>query len=101
MASWTNFYGTNPIAPSWLTQYVPNLEAWEPMTPQPIKVASGQLWNRTPSSHKSGIESYINWASGRVGGIVASYQDYVDAILGMLPKRSPTRAGYWSPFSQG
>jgi hypothetical protein len=94
-------YSMNPIAPDWLTQFVPGLTAWEHMQPLPIKVASGQQWNRTPSSHKAGIESYINWASGQVGGIVASYQDYVDAILGMLPQRSPSRPGYWSPMSQG
>jgi hypothetical protein len=90
-----------PIVPYWLPTYAPGEEAWGHMQGYPVKTPSGQLWNKTLPSWKSGLQSYINYWAGRVPGMVASYEDLLSKITRMLPQRSPSRAGYWGAYSQG
>ena len=100
MPNWLYGRTQAPPTPYWLPQFAPGETAWEPMKGFPVKIPSGQLWGRTPSSQKGGLKSYINRYAGTVPGMVASYEDMIDRMLMMLPKRSPTRAGRWQPFRQ-
>lgn len=88
---------TAPPTPHWLPQFAPGETAWEPMKGFPAKVASGQLWGKTPWSHKMGLQAYINRYAGTVPGMIAAFEDYLDAIMGMQVRRAPSRAGRWMP----
>ena len=84
-----------PPTPYWLPAFSPGQVANQPMQKLPVKIPSGQQWARTPYSHRMGLGSYIDYAAG-TPGVIASYNDFLDALLGMLPKRAPQRAGRWS-----
>lgn len=85
-----------PPTPHWLPKFAPGETAWEPMKGFPAKIPSGQMWGRTPPSHRAGLESYINRYAGMVPGMIASYQDMVAIMLGMQPRRAPSGAARWA-----
>lgn len=103
MADWSKgLYGNTPAppTPSWLPEFAPGEVAWEPMKGFPVKIPSGELWRKTPSSQRAGLGAYISRYAGTVPGMVASYQDLIDRMIMMFPKRAPSRAGRWAPFRQ-
>jgi hypothetical protein len=93
-------YTNTPPTPYWLPQFAPGEVENEPMQGYNVPIPSMQMWNKTPSSQKAGLGSYINRWAGSVPGMVASYQDMIDRMIMMLPKSSPSGAGRWSLFSQ-
>jgi len=96
--SWT--VPSEASSPYWLPKFAPGEIAGQPMKGFAVPTPSGQMWSATPSSQKSGMEGYINRWAGSVAGMVASYQDMVDRIFRMLPKRSPYSAARWGTARQ-
>ena len=88
-----SMYGTSelparlPPAPSWLTGFVPTLQAGEQITKQPIVTPSGQQWARTPGAQREGLRGYAEWTGGR------PYGDILQEMRSMLP-REPRGVGY-------
>ena len=94
--NWFDWSTANaPPAPYWLPKYAPGEQAWQPMKGYPVQIPSGQTWSRTPWSQRMGLESYINRYAGTVPGMIASYQDLVEIILGRQPKKAPSGAARW------
>ncbi|MCJ7828242.1 MAG: hypothetical protein MUP81_00680 [Dehalococcoidia bacterium] len=93
--------GTTPPTPYWLPWFSPGQVENQPLQFLPVKLPGGKLWSQTPWSQKAGLESYINWGAGRVPGMIAAYQDMVDRMYMMFPKKSPSRATYWATPTQG
>jgi hypothetical protein len=89
-----------PNVPWWLPKYAQGEVAGTPMRGYPVSIPSGQLWYRTPSSQREGLEAYINRYAGSVPGMVAAYQDLLDKMYLMLPRRSPTTATQWTTARQ-
>lgn len=92
MANWNMEAPT----PYWLPQFAPGEVAGQPMKGRAVTTPSGQLWSRTPWSQRLGLESYINRWAGSVPGMVAAYQDMLDRMTMMLPRRAPTGAARWT-----
>jgi hypothetical protein len=86
----------SPNTPYWLPQFAQGEVAGQPMKGYPVTTPSGQMWNRTPWSQKQGLQSYINRYAGSVPGMVAAYEDLVNKIYMMLPRRAPTGAASWA-----
>jgi hypothetical protein len=91
---------TEPTSPYWLPKFAPGEVENQPMQGFNVPIPSWQMWNKTPSSQRAGLGSYINRWAGTVPGMVASYQDMLDRMLMMLPGNAPSGAGRWAPFSQ-
>jgi hypothetical protein len=89
------FGGTSATTPWWLPKFAQGEVAGQPMQGYPVKIPSGQLWSRTPYSQRMGLQSYINRYAGSVPGMIADYQDLIDRLTMMLPRRAPTRAARW------
>jgi hypothetical protein len=89
--------GSPPPTPYWLPQFVPGLTSGQTMRKLPTKIPSAQQWYRTPSSQRTGLEAYVNYAAGTPGA-PASYEDLIDRMMSMLPQRAPSRASRWLPI---
>ena len=85
-----------PPAPHWLPQFAPGEVVGQPIQGFPVKTPSGQLWSRTPWSHRQGLSAYIDRYAGVVPGMVAHYQDMLDRIERMRLRRHPMGAGRWA-----
>lgn len=86
----------NATVPYWLPQFAPGEKEGASMQGFAVKTPSGQLWSKTPTSQRGGLESYINRYAGSVPGMIAAYQDLLDRMVMMFPQRAPSRATRWS-----
>jgi hypothetical protein len=93
-------WNASPLSPYWLPQFAKGEVAGLPTQGYPVTTPSGQLWSRTPWSQKEGLRGYINRYAGSVPGMVAAYEDLVNKIYMMLPRRAPSQAAGWSTARQ-
>ena len=89
-----------PTVPHWLPKFALGEMTGQPMKGANVPIPSGQMWSQTPWSQKMGLSSYINRWAGTVPGLVASYQDLVDRMQMMLPRRAPMGAARWGAARQ-
>ena len=77
---------TGPQAPEWLPEFVPGLEAGQPITKQRTTLASGQQWGRTPWSQREMLGGFLEWASPKG---IPTLRDYEELVRQQLPKPTP------------
>lgn len=86
--------------PYWLPKFAPGEVSGQPTQGFPVPIPSGQMWSQTPYSQRMGLGAYINRYAGSVPGMVAAYQDMVDRMRMMFPKRAPAGAARWGTARQ-
>jgi len=93
-------WNTGAPSPYWLPKFAPGEVSGQPTQGFAVPTPSGQTWSQTPWSHKEGLRGYINRYAGSVPGMIASYQDMLDRMYMMLPRRAPTGAARWGTARQ-